>query len=415
MKIVYLNTHDNSGGAGIAAYRLFNNMQSDAFDCRMLVQQKVTDNPRVQGPLSKIEKAYYLTHPTLDQIPLEICSKTSAGMYSPGFMSGLSFSRLKEFDPDIVHMHWINGGFVSIKAISKLPYKVVWTFHDMWPFTGGCHYDGNCGRFQINCGNCPILNSSDDNDLSRKVWRRKKKLWNKLPLNIIAPSHWLSSCVSQSGLFRNTSVRVVPNGIDINAYKPLDKEQARSLYNLSNDKKIILFGAFKACRDSRKGFDLLVESLNHFFESYNYDVQLVVFGASWGEYTEIAGHPIHYVGHLYDASSMAAIISAADVFVAPSRQDNLPNTILEALACGTPCVAFGVGGISDLVEHKRNGYLADPFQAEDIAIGIDWVLNDEERWEKLSELCRKKAVDNFDITLVTQLHQDIYKNIASQP
>ena len=285
----------------------------------------------------------------------------------------------------------------------------------MWPFTGCCHYDQGCGRYTGSCGDCPQLHSRRDKDLSRWIWRRKAKSWQNTDLTIVALSQWLAGCARKSSLFKDLRIEVIPNSLDITRFKPIDKRMSREILNLPQDKKLILFGAMGATRDLRKGFDLLQTTLQSLAQTdWKDKARLVIFGASKPERHVDLGIPAYYLGTLKDDISLSMVYSAADVFVAPSRQDNLPNIVMESIACGTPCAAFDIGGIPDMIDHQENGYLAEPFETDDLLCGITWILENRERHCKLSYHARQKAEREFNQDLQARRYLALYEELVTQ-
>jgi glycosyltransferase involved in cell wall biosynthesis len=279
---------------------------------------------------------------------------------------------IKEINPDIVHLHWINGGMIKIEDLAKIDKPIVWSLHDMWAFTGGCHYDEECGRYKEKCVKCKVLGSEKENDLSKKVFKRKEKNYKNLDLTVVGLSKWLNECSKESTLLKDKKHVNLPNPIDTNIFKPFDKEKSRELWNLPKDKKLVLFGAMNPTGDPRKGFKELSEALKLLEIK---DVEFVVFGSSAPKNPPKFKFKTHYVGRLNDDIGLVTLYSAVDVMIVPSLQENLSNAIMESLSCATPVVAFDIGGNSDMIEHKKTGYLVKPFEAQDLANGIEWVLN----------------------------------------
>jgi glycosyltransferase involved in cell wall biosynthesis len=314
----------------------------------------------------------------------------------------------------VINLHWINAGYLQVETIAKFNKPLVWTLHDMWAFTGGCHYSQDCDRYTASCGACPQLHSSKDWDLSRWVWQRKAKAWRNLNLTIVTPSSWLAKCARSSSLFQEQRVEVIPYGLDTEKYKPLNRQVARELLNLPQDKQLVLFGALSATGDQRKGFHLLQPALQDLSKSGWQDrLELVIFGSSEPANPPELGFKAHYLGTLNDDISLALVYSAADVFVAPSVQDNLANTVLEAIACGTPCVAFNIGGMPDMIEHQKNGYLAQAYKTEDLAQGIAWVLENNERHGKLGARAREKAQQEFTLEIQARRYLSLFTEILA--
>lgn len=411
MRIILLSTNDISGGAAIAAYRLLKGLQKNGVQAQMLVQSKKSDDYNIIGPQSKWQKNFENLRPILDSIPVKFFKQREKIIFSPAILPDNIFNKIQDINSDITHLHWIACGFIRIETLAKIKKPIVWTLHDSWAFTGGCHIPFECKKYINNCGCCPTLNSNKENDLSSKIWKRKEKSWKNLNLTIVTPSSWLGECAGKSSLFCNTRVEVIPNGIDLNCFKPIDKNIARDILCLPKDKKLILFGSLSALSDKRKGFSLLKEALKKYFSKESKDIELIIFGSSKPRDEENLGFKTHYLGRLNDEISLALVYSAADVMIVPSIHDNLPNTVMESLACGTPVVAFNIGGIPDMIEHQKNGYLAKPFETEDLAYGIKWVLEDDGRWKKLSENAREKVIKEFDIIKVAKRFTDLYKDI----
>jgi len=414
MKSLLINTSDISGGAARAAYRIHKGLQEIGISSKMLVQSKTSDDKAVIGPGNKLKRGLALLRPTLDSAFKKLFSGGSKTIFSPAWFpfSGI-LSQINSISPDIVHLHWICDGMLRIEELKRINKPILWTLHDMWSFTGGCHYSDGCERFQQACGNCPQLNRSGKNDMSRSVLRRKKKAWSKLNITIVTPSNWLAESAKKSSLFQHKRIEVIPNGLDLKRYKPMDRLLAREILGLPKNKRLVLFGAMEATSDHRKGFDLLYEGLKQLYAKWLDRAELVVFGSSEPENLPDFGLPVHYLGYLYDDVSLALLYSAADVMVTPSRQDNLPNTVVESLACGTPAVVFDIGGMPDMINHQINGYLAKPFDTSDLAAGIDWALSDENRHKELCLKAREKAEACFDIKKVASKYLDLYEEVLN--
>ncbi len=412
--ILHISTSDISGGAARAAFRLHRGLQDSAgFDSLMLVQFKDSDDNTVIGPESNIGRGVANLRVPLDHMPKLFFHNNINTIHHLQWLPERLIKKIEVIDPDIVHLHWICRGFMNIKTLSRINRPIVWTFHDMWPFTGGCHYVSGCEGYKRKCGRCPQLDSGIQNDLSRWTWKRKKKYWDDLDLNIVAPSNWMKDQVLKSSLFRKAQIQVFPNGLDVFRFRPVDKAYARNLLGLPADKKLILFGAMNATSDTRKGFHALLPALRKLCVSQmKNSIELVVFGSSKPENPPDFGLKSHYFGRLNDEISISMLLAACDLFIAPSSEDNLPNTVMEAIACGTPCVAFNVGGISDMIKHKQNGYLARPSDADDLVDGILWISENDDRWKRLSVQARKKAENNFSIESVVRKYSALYENVA---
>jgi glycosyltransferase involved in cell wall biosynthesis len=404
-----ISSSDIDGGAARAAYRLHRGLKNIGVDSQMLVQNKQSDDYTVICPVSKIDKGIGKLKPTLDGLPIQLYAQRDRTPYSVQWLPDKLTEKVAKLNPDVINLHWINGGYLKIETIAKFKKPIVWTLHDMWAFTGGCHYNGDCMNYTTSCGACPQLDSNKEKDLSRWIWKRKSRAWQNLNLTIVTPSHWLAKCAASSSLLKNVRIEVIPYGLDTKQYKPIEKAVARSILGLPEDKQLILFGSVNATGDPRKGFNFLQSALQNLSQSgWRENVELFVFGSSKPINPIELGFNSHYLGKLSDDISLALVYAAADVFVAPSVQDNLPNTVMESLACGTPCVAFNIGGMPDMIDHQQNGYLAKPFNTDDLAKGIVWVLEDEERLRKLGSNSREKVEQNFTLEIQARKYLSMY-------
>lgn len=406
MKSLLVNTSDIQGGAARAAYRLHEGLQQIGIDSKMLVQIKSSKDESIIGPESNLGNKMSYVRSFVDSFPLRYYRNFQHTPWSPQWLPKHISKKINDIASDIVHLHWICGGFVPIREVAKIDRPIIWTLHDMWAFTGGCHYNGTCDRYKETCGKCPQLSSDKEKDLSKRVWNRKREYWDNLDFTVVTPSKWLANCARSSSLFENKKIEVIPNGLDLEKFKPVAKDEAKKALNLPLDKKLILFGAMNSTADKRKGYQYLKSAINLLSEDLNFEA--VVFGNSnEGEQLDIK---VNYMGNFPD-DILNTLYSAADVFVAPSVQDNLPNTIMESLACGTPSVAFNIGGMADMILHKKNGYLARPFDTEDLARGIKWVIEQNERGKHLCDYSRKYVENNFELRSIAKKYAEMYSQM----
>ncbi|MEM9905342.1 MAG: glycosyltransferase family 4 protein [Cyanobacteria bacterium P01_D01_bin.44] len=412
MKPLLISTSDLKGGAARAAYRLHQGLQKINVRSQMLVQTQHSDQATVTGMnrAAGIGQARASLRITLDHLPLKQYSKRSESTLSVQWLPDRVKARVDRLDPDVINLHWVNGGFLQIETIAKFKQPVFWTLHDMWPFTGGCHYDQMCDRYTESCGACPQLGSHQAKDLSRRIWQRKAKAWKNTDLTVVALSSWLGQCAKSSALFKEKRVEIIPNGLDTELYRPIERQIARNLLKLPQDRQLVLFGSLKATGDKRKGFHLLQPALQELAKSgWKDQLELVIFGASQPDRAPEFGLKTHYLGTLNDDLSLALAYSAADVFVLPAVQENLANTVMEALACGTPCVAFDIGGMPDMIEHHQNGYLAQPYKIDDLAQGVIWVLEHSERHQKLCARAREKVNQEFTLGIQARRYEALFR------
>jgi glycosyltransferase involved in cell wall biosynthesis len=406
MNVLHLSTSDIEGGAARAAYRLHQGLQTANITSKMLVRAKVSPDQTVIADKSVLTKL----GPPAGSLPLRLYPKHERSLFSPQWFPDALLPRVRSLDPDIIHLHWVCNGFLQIETLGKLNKPLVWTLHDMWAFTGGCHYSQSCDRYVQSCGACPQLKSQQNWDLSRWVWQRKAKAWKDMNLTIVSPSVWLADCARSSPLFQNRQIEVIPHGLNLTTYRPIETAIARKLLNLPIDKQFVLFGASPGTTgDKRKGFHLLQPALQQLSQSRWQDrLELVVFGSSQPDRPIDLSFKTHYLGQFHDDLSLALVYAAADVMVVPSLQEAFGQTASEALACGTPVVAFAATGLKDIISHQQDGYLAQPFEIEDLASGIAWVLEDGDRHQKLRTCAREKAEREFNLELQAHRYRSLF-------
>lgn len=408
MKAIQLNYSDINGGAARAAYRIHHALRESGVDSRLWVNQTAAGDWTVGGPRNMLEKAMGLLRPPIGRLFTQALKTSNPILHSPQVLPSLWVKQINSSDADVVHLHWVQGEMLSIANIARIRKPIVWTLHDMWAFCGAEHYtEESRWREGYRKGNRPSYESSFD--LNRWTWERKRKHWQR-PMHIVTPSRWLADCVRQSALMRDWPVSVIPNPLDTERWKPLPKELARELLGLPTDVPLLLFGAMGGGRDPRKGLDLLLEALAQLCDAPEAQgLELVVFGQRAPQQPPKLGFPINYIGHLHDDLSLRALYSAADMLVLPSRQDNLPNTGVESLACGTPVVAFDTCGLPDIVTHQETGYLARAFDAKDLAYGIKWVIADRTRHAQLCSNARLSAVARFSHSVIAPQYKELYQ------
>lgn len=400
-----------SGGAARATFRLHRVLENISMECRLRVAVKLSDVWTVEGPKSKVGTGVNLARNYLGSLLVRLQKSTNPVLHSVNVLPSRSASEINSDIADVVNLHWVAGETLSIEAIGRIHKPIVWTLHDMWAFCGSEHYATEVEKPRWREGykrdNRPV--GYGWLDIDRWTWNRKRRAWRS-PMTIIAPSRWLADSVRQSALMRDWPVHVVPNPLDTDCYRPHDKVLCREILGLPQGVPLILFGAIGGGKDPRKGFDLLITALRQLSaEGRCADAHCVVFGQSQPRNESLIGYPMHWMGHVHDDWSLALLYSAADVVVVPSRQENLPQTGTEAQACGTPVVAFNATGLPDVVDHGATGYLAQPYIAEDLAQGIHWVLQDADRYAKLSAAARARAVSLWAPEVVAPQYVAVYK------
>lgn len=411
MRVLIINTSERVGGAAIAATRLMHALKKAGVRVRMLVRDKQTDYLTVTSAGSSWRH-------TLHFLWERLCIFVANGFSRKGLFlvdianAGTDVTLLDEYKrADVIHLHWVNQGFLSVAGLEKILRSgkpVVITMHDQWYFTGVCHYSDGCEKYKTQCQKCPQMKSVLLGDYAHRLFNRKKEMYAGAPVTFVGCSQWMADLARSSALTQGHKVVSVPNAIDTDLFKPCDMVEARRVFHLPENKHLILFGC-QRITDERKGFRYLAEALSMITEKYGKDddLALVVVG---GKADTVKSHvcvdtvPVSYVS---DPRRLVQLYSAVDVYVTPSLQDNLPNTIMEAMACGTPCVGFDAGGIPEMIDHKVNGYVARYKDAADFADGILWTLSNGAA--QLGMAAREKVLNSYSETVVTEKYIEIYE------
>ena len=413
MKILHLSTDDFSGGASRAAYRLHTALLQHGIDSTMRVLSHQTANDKViagRGPRTFIEKVKGRIQKKLRAFTERNWKTDNLIMHSFGQVSAGIVDEINRCDADVVNLHWIVN-LLSIEDIGNIRKPIVWTLHDMWAFCGGEHVadDDKASRFRVGylANNRPEGESGPD--LNRQAWESKKKCWVDQNFNIVTPGHWMAGCAKDSVLFRDASITVIPNPIEIeHLWRPIPKDFARRVLGLDQNKQYVLSGSAGGM-PHLKGEDLLKQAMAKVVASKPDNIELLIFG----QYQPVISHDwpckVHWPGPVRDDHVMTLIYSAADVMMVPSRVDNLPNTAIEAHACGVPVVAFNIGGLPDIVDHQQSGWLAPAFDIDSLAKGMLWVLSDPVRWKYLSHTARKIAEARFSPNIVVEQYLRTYE------
>ena len=418
LKVLAVSTSDIYGGAARAAFRIHQGVRLLNIDSRMLVKNKYSTNNDVYDLDDFVNKNSFFKILTYIQNKLKNKIQHYNWKKYPDrenvFLSDLrSISlngALQKIEFDLLHLHWINLRFLNLNELRRINKPIIWTLHDSWAFTGVCHYTYDCDNYLQECGNCPFLHSDKKTDLSRKIWMQKKKIYKHLNLHIVTPSQWLADCVAKSSLLKGFPVTVIPNCLDVEIYSPGDKHIACINLGLDSSKKIILFGAVNPTDDKNKGFKKLLEVIQYLENCNKENITIAVFGKEKPIENTFSKIPIHYLGYLNTDVSIVQAYRAADVMVVPSLSEVFGQTASEAMACGTPVVAFNCTGIKEVVEHKKTGYLAEPFNTMDFATGIIWCL--EHNVDRvLSKAARMKVETKFGIDKIIPKYIEIYEKL----
>jgi glycosyltransferase involved in cell wall biosynthesis len=419
MKIAMLNTSDRRGGAAVAAYRLKEALSAGGVDVKLIVREKITPDPDVismdnSGLRRNINRFRFLWERLViflhNGFSRERLFKVSLAD------TGVDVSRLPEIqEADIIHLHWFNHGFLSLRSLEKLlalGKPVVWTMHDMWAATGICHHSWACERYREGCGRCPFLHSSRQGDLSARIFRRKAALYHG-NITLAPVSEWLAGKCQESASTAHLRVQAIPNSLDTDFFTPGDRAEARRTAGLPPDARIILMGAARI-DDPIKGFSAL-KKLLHFIEpKMQCKIHLVLFGHIKNEQETLADIPVActWLGRISDPEQLRTLYRAADVTVSPSHYETFGQTLSEALSCGCPAVSFGNSGQREIIDHRVNGWLADYPDPADLARGIEWVLSHPDP-AGLAAHARKKVLDRFTAGQVAARYVELYESLLA--
>ncbi|WP_419174914.1 glycosyltransferase [Desulfosediminicola sp.] len=380
LKILHVCFSDSFEGGAIGAFRLHRTMVDNNINSYLLVYRKNTNDPRViRLPIFNRLLIYLYSY--LTKWILKLDKSPDVGFRSLNIFPTGTHKQINKLKPDIVQLHWINNNTISIAEISKIHAPVVWKLPDMWAFSGVSHYvlPDQINRYTYHNNKIPANPNQHGLDLEKYVMLHKKRCWSNKTLTIVTPSKWLAKCAKESVLFNNYRIKNIANPINFNHFKSIKRKEARNLFSLPLNKKLILFSGINSTHDKRKGFSYLIDALKLIQSKENkHDIELLVMGSYGPKKHSIAGYPVNFLGRLRDNVSICAGYNSADILVLPTLADNLPNVVKEAMACGIPCVGFNIGGMPDMITHKRTGYLAEPFSSEDLAKGILWTLNQDQ-------------------------------------
>lgn len=410
--VLQLSTFHWEGGAGVAAARLHQALLKTGVDSQLMVSKvsapgesttSVADSPWKE----KIAWANFVSE-RLQFLPNER-DATIRFAFSPA-LAGTDISEhplVKQ--ASIIHLHWINFGFLSLEDLEKLfalGKPVIWTLHDLWTFTGGCHYNRGCDNYLSHCRYCPYLRSPGEYDISFDQFEKKRLIYENTSLTLVSPSGWLDHQVKKATLTRDMASLSIPNCIDTDLFKPTNTGEARIALGLPSDKKLILFAGANT-QDPRKGFSYFQQALAKLDIP---DLEVMIFGKGRAENFEQMPVNVHFLGKITDPAQMVNAYNAADMIVVPSLEDNLPNTVMEAMSCGTPAVGFDTGGIPEMIDHLDNGFVSVARSAESIAEGVRWVFEQNSN-HSVSRKAREKVLRSYSEKVVATRYSQLYQTV----
>ena len=410
MKVLLVNTSERVGGAAIAANRLMEALKKHGIKVQMLVRDRQTQQMSVVSVRQSL------------LLPLKFLWERAVIFLNNGLRrstlwsvdianTGIDITQMPEFQrADVVHLHWVNQSFLSLSDLEHILQsgkRIVVTMHDMWYFTGICHYAADCQKYETQCADCPFM-SKQGIDYARRVFDRKMLMYAQHDITFVGCSQWITDMASRSALTRGHRVVSIPNAVNTDVFSPVDDRMgARRALGLPEGKRLILFSS-QRITDERKGFALLAESCRILKQQHpSLDLGIVVVGGDSDTVRDAVPYDVFPISYVKKELDMAQLYNSVDAYVTSSLQDNLPNTIVEALACGTPCVGFRVGGIPEMIDHEQNGYVARYRDAEDFARGILFCL-EPQRNEHLSAAARQKAITTYGEANVAKRYCEIY-------
>lgn len=429
MRVTHLSTYHLFGGAAVAATRLHRALQKHgSVESTLLVGTSDRQERHRPAPNVLYLASNFLAEQTafgrfvaerLYFLPFER-DRSVRFQFSPAaFGAGLTFHDAI-LQADVLHLHWINFGFLSIdglRALAELGKPIVWTLHDQWAFTGGCHYARGCGNFLSHCRQCPYLKKPGEQDLSYRIFEQKKQVFDSSDIQFTSPSHWLANEGLRSALLRNSRFTVIPYAIDNDVFRPLTRAEANAHLELPGTDQPegparLLFGS-ASVTDPRKGFRYFTEALTLLHQQHpDLTVEVLVFGKGRSYLFDELPYTIRHLGILTTEADVVAAYNAADALVVPSLEDNLPNTVIESLTCGTPVVGFRTGGIPEMIDHQQNGYLAAVGSAQELANGLAFILTHPSP-DVLRQHARQSAEARFSEEVVARQHVELYGTLIS--
>ena len=435
MRVTHLSTYHLFGGAAVAANRLHRALQKQLWGDEPIESTLLVGTPnRLEQHRSApgvtylannflaeqtafgrfvAERLYFLPHERDTSVRFQ---------FSPArFGANLDFHPAIQ-QADVLHLHWINFGFLSLSGLQSLfalGKPIVWTLHDQWAFTGGCHYSRGCPHFSTYCHQCPYLKKPGEQDLSRQVFEQKQRLFAKASIHFTPPSRWLAAEAQRSTLLQRFPFTVIPYAINQRIFRPIGRAEANARFALPDrdsdraGSARLLFGS-ATVTDTRKGFRYFVDALTLLHQQHpELTPEILVFGKGRSYLFDELPYPVRHLGLLTSEDDIVAAYNAADALVVPSLEDNLPNTVIEALACGTPVVGFRTGGIPEMIDHESTGFLADTGSAQQLADGLVFILTHPNP-ELLRQNARQSAEAQFSEDVVARKHIDLYYKLKSE-
>ena len=411
MKILHLNAFDAGTGSATALLRLHISLLDKGVDSIVYVQNKRKNFEKYYTDTGFFVKLRNSLRWRLSSLPKLFYKIKATTPFSTNFLPKSNFNIIiKKYNPDIIHLHWVAGGMLNVKDLNFIDKPIVWTMHDAWAFTGGCHIIGECRKFIDHCSSCPILLSTKENDISFIQYQQKKKTYNTINnLVVVGVSQWITNFSIRSSLLNKFKHLVIPNMINTSIFNILPRNDLYKDLNLNSQKKYIAIGAQSILLDENKGFGKFIEAISKINRN---DFEIIVFGTNNLNTPKINNNYIRNFGIINDYNLLIKIYNISDAMIVPSIQESFGQTALESLSCGTPVVCFATSGLNEIIDHKINGYKAKPYDSIDLARGIEWVL-DHTYVQNLRNNARLKAVNSYDSSIIVNSYIKIYSSLTN--
>lgn len=376
----------------------------------MVVRTKFTQNTAIRSAIRPVDSPVKMLAEVWRQWRRQSARRCESGLVRNEDDDRFAAGVVSQTRPDVVNLHWLGEGFMGLRSLAKIKSPIVWTLHDMWALTGGCTYSGGCERFSIGCGECPLAGEGADRSAGNHA--AKRRIVSEGRHAVACPSRWMADRAERSAIFRDVRVEVVPNSVDTDLFRPMNSTSCREVCGLPFEPVLMLFGSSGGTGDRRKGFDLLEGALNSLRGTDALSgVELVVFGRRFD--ARDLPVPVHFLGEIRDERFMPVIYGACDLLVVPSREDNLPNTMVESIACGTPVIGFPVGGIPDLVRERETGFMAEEVSASGLAMSLSRALIDRQRLASLRTTARDCAVRELAMPVQAAAYEKLYSEMLA--
>ena len=406
--VLHLSTYDANGGAGRAAYALHSAMLAAGVASTMRVARTDKSATNTAPKVTEGSDLRFRVANRLDRQLWRLQHSPNDTWRSPARFGSLSADEINRSNADVVNLHWVTAGFLSIKEIGRITKPIIWSVYDMWPFCGTEHYGVNTPDARWRTGYTKTNRPKDERgvDIDLHAWEQKKQLWR--PSQVVAASTWMHDAVQVSALMHEWPVSTIAHVIDCEIFQPTDMFAARNALGLPTDVPLILFLAGGGIHDLRKGWDLL-ELAPGKIRAVIPTVEVVIVGPIDEAYTNPSGTPIHWRGNVDSNETLALHYNAANVTIVPSREDNMPLTAMEAQSCGKPVVAFAIGGLTDIVDHNSTGHLAEANNTDDLAQGIINAINDSQHDNTWGQNARARALETWSPATVVNQYLDVYE------